>query len=101
MRKRKEREEAEKKKLAGPDVPEVTLLNFMDHEFGQLFIQSHCTTDRKVGHGTGPSAHIHTQRRTPGGASPTDVCAHARWHSELHLREAAPICILLPESRGV
>ena len=47
-RKRKEREEAEKKKLAGPEVPDVTLLNFMDHEFGQLLIQSHCTTDRKV-----------------------------------------------------
>lgn len=46
-RKRKEREEAERKKLEGPEVPNVTLLNFMDHAFGQLNIQSHCTTERK------------------------------------------------------
>ena len=46
-RKRKEREEAERKKLEGPDVPNVTLLNFMDYPFGQLMIQSHCTTERK------------------------------------------------------
>ena len=46
-RKRKEREDAEKKKLEGPEVPTCTLLNFMEHDFGQLDIQSHCTTTRK------------------------------------------------------
>ena len=45
-RKRKEREEMERKKLEGPDVPSVTLENFMEHPFGQLNIQSHCTTPR-------------------------------------------------------
>ena len=46
-RKRLEREEAERKKLAGPEVPRVTLHNFMEHEFGDLMIQSHCKTDRQ------------------------------------------------------
>ena len=44
--KRKEREEAERRKQEGPAVPSVTLLNFMDHEFGQLFINSNSKTDR-------------------------------------------------------
>lgn len=46
-RKRMEREAAERKKLEGPEVPNVTLLDFMDHTFGQLNIQSHCTTGRE------------------------------------------------------
>ena len=46
-RKRKEREEAEKRKADGPEVHTLTLLNFMDHDFGQLDIQSHGTTTRK------------------------------------------------------
>ena len=46
-RKRQEREAAEKKKLEGPVIPDVTLKNFLEHEFGNLMIQSHTKTDRK------------------------------------------------------
>ena len=46
-RKRAEREAAQQKKAAGPEVPEVTIKNFMDYPFGQLHIRSQGTTDRK------------------------------------------------------
>jgi aspartyl-tRNA synthetase len=45
-RKRKEREEAERKNLEGPEVPTVTLLDFMEHPFGQLTINSNTKTER-------------------------------------------------------
>jgi hypothetical protein len=45
-RKRKEREAAQQKKLAGPEVPSLTILNFMEHPFGTLSIISEGVTGR-------------------------------------------------------
>ena len=45
-RKRQEREAAQQKKLAGPEVPSLSILNFMEHPFGTLSIISEGTTDR-------------------------------------------------------
>ena len=45
-RKRQEREAAQQKKLAGPEVPSLTILNFMEHPFGTLSIISEGVTGR-------------------------------------------------------
>ena len=45
-RKRREREAAQQKKLAGPEVPSLTIGNFMDHSFGTLSINSAGVTGR-------------------------------------------------------